>query len=73
MVQVASEAPLAPDHPALAGAPSGADTLEVRERWLKRRRAQDLAERRSGLIAVWVALAALLAWLFIAGFAGIAH
>ncbi len=73
MVQVASDPPLAPDHAAVAEAPSGADDLAVRERWLKRRRAHDLAERRSGLIAVWVALAALLAWLFIAGFAGFAH
>jgi hypothetical protein len=73
MVQIASDAPVAPDRPAVVAAPSGADDLEVRERWLKSRRARDLAERRSGLIALWVAIAALLSWLFIAGFAGFAH
>jgi hypothetical protein len=56
-----------------APSPSGLDDLEVRERWLKRQRARSLVERRSGLIAVWVAIAALVSWLFIAGFAGLGH
>jgi len=53
--------------------PSGLDDLETRERWLKRRRAHGFAERRSGLIAIWVAVAALLSWLFVAAFAGFGH
>ncbi|HXZ99734.1 MAG TPA: hypothetical protein VEK76_05235 [Candidatus Binatia bacterium] len=55
------------------GSPSGLDDLEVRQRWLKQRRMRGLTERRSGLIAVWVAIAAFAAWLFVAGFAGFAH
>jgi hypothetical protein len=54
-------------------APSGLDDLAVRERWLRQRRARDFAGRRSGLIALWVALAAVVAWLIIAGFAGLGH
>jgi hypothetical protein len=53
--------------------PSGLDDLAVRERWLKRRRARDFAARRSGLIALWVAIAAVVFWLFVAGFAGLGH
>ncbi|MGA8014834.1 MAG: hypothetical protein WCB85_02825 [Candidatus Dormiibacterota bacterium] len=59
--------------PESAPAPSGLDDLEVRERWLKRQRARAFAGRRSGLIAIWVAVAALVSWLFIAGFAGFAR
>jgi hypothetical protein len=58
---------------ASAAAPSGLDDLAVRERWLKRRRSQDFAARRSGLIALWVAVATVLSWLFVAGFAGLGH
>jgi len=54
-------------------APSGLDDLAVRERWLRQRRARDFAARRSGLIALWVAIAAVVCWLFIAGFAGLGH
>jgi hypothetical protein len=47
--------------------PSGDDSLRVRERYLRRR-----SQRRSlgdrGVIAVWVALAALVSWLFVFGF-----
>ena len=53
--------------------PSGLDDLAVRQRWLRRRHARDLAGRRSGWIAVWVAGGALVSWLFVAGFAGLAH
>ena len=56
-----------------AEAPSGLDDLQVRQRWLKRRRNRDLLERRSSLIAVWVGVAALVSWLFIAGVAGLGH
>jgi hypothetical protein len=73
MVQATSDHVSVSDHPGAAETPNGADALEVRERWLKRRRARDLAERRSGLIALWVAVVALVSWLFIAGFAGFAH
>jgi len=52
--------------------PSGFDDLAVRERWLRRRRSRAFAGRRSGLIALWVAMAAVVAWLFIASFAGFA-
>ena len=62
-----------PPGPVDAPSPSGLDDLAVRERWLKQRRGQGFAERRSGLIAVWVAVAALLSWLFVAGFAGLGH
>ena len=58
---------------AAADAPSGLDALAARQRWLKRRRPHDFAERRSGLIAIWVAVAALVSWLFIAGVAGLGH
>jgi hypothetical protein len=54
-------------------APSGLDDLAVRERWLHQRRARHFASRRSGLIALWVAVAAVVAWLIIAGFAGMGH
>jgi hypothetical protein len=53
--------------------PNGLDDLAVRERWLRQRRAQDFAARRSGLIALWVTVAAVVVWLFIAGFAGLGH
>jgi hypothetical protein len=49
------------------------DDLAVRERWLHQRRAHDFASRRSGLIALWVTVATVVAWLFIAGFAGLGH
>ena len=52
-------------------APSGLDDLAVRERWLRQRRTRDFAARRSGLIVLWVAVAAVVVWLFIAGFAGL--
>ena len=61
-----------PDSPSTPS-PSGLDDLETRERWLKRRRARGFAERRSGLIAIWVAVAALVSWLFVAAFAGFGH
>jgi hypothetical protein len=53
-------------------APSGLDDLAVRERWLRQRRARDFTGRRSWLLALWVVVAAIVAWLFIAGFAGFA-
>jgi hypothetical protein len=59
--------------PVSVAQPSGLDALEVRQRWLKRRRARSFAERRSALIAIWVAAAALVSWLFVAAFAGFGH
>jgi uncharacterized membrane-anchored protein len=56
-----------------AAGPSGLDDLAVRQRWLRQRRARDRADRSSGWIAMWVAAAALVSWLFVAGFAGLAH
>jgi hypothetical protein len=47
--------------------PSGDDSLRVRERYLRRR-----SQRRSlgdrGVIAIWVAVVALVSWLFVVGF-----
>jgi len=54
-------------------APSGLYDLAVRERWLRQMRSRDFAARRSGLIALWVVIAAVVCWLFIAGFAGLGH
>jgi hypothetical protein len=53
--------------------PSGLDDLEVRERWLRQRRARSLSERHFGLITLWVAVVAAVCWLFVAGFAGLGH
>jgi hypothetical protein len=49
-------------------APTGEDTLAVRERYLRRRRAGN-----RGWITVWVTIGALLGWLFIAGFSLLGH
>lgn len=51
-------------------APSGSDELAVRERWLRSRRSKVLDR---GLIALWVTGAAVVGWLFVAGFAGLGH
>jgi hypothetical protein len=53
--------------------PSGLDDLDVRRRWLRRRRALDRPERPTGRIAMWVTAGALVSWLFVAGFAGLGH
>ena len=50
--------------------PSGADALVVRQRYLRQRR-RAFADR--GWIPLWVTLGAIIGWLFIATFAGLAH
>jgi len=50
--------------------PSGADTLVVRQRYLRQRR-RTFSDR--GWIPLWVTLGALIGWLFIATFAGLGH
>ncbi|MBV8195678.1 MAG: hypothetical protein JOY80_09135 [Candidatus Dormibacteraeota bacterium] len=49
--------------------PTGSDELAVRRRYLRQRRR--LAVR--AWATVWVAAAAVMGWLFIAGFAGLGH
>lgn len=62
---------IAPRKRLTVAAPSGQDSLAVRERFLKQRRTRRLGDR--GLVAVWVTLSALGCWLFVAGFAGLSH
>jgi hypothetical protein len=49
------------------GAPSGADTLAVREQYLRRRRR--LGD--SGWITMWVTVFAVMGWLLLAGVTGL--
>ncbi|MGH7723622.1 MAG: hypothetical protein ACRENL_12480 [Candidatus Dormibacteria bacterium] len=56
----------------LAGAPSGQASLRVRERYL-RRRSQRRRFGDRGLTALWVAVGAAVSWLFVVGFAALAH
>ena len=51
------------------GRPTGASDLAVRERYLRQRRRLDTR----AWATVWVSLAAVMGWLFIAGFAGLSH
>ena len=52
---------------ALAGVPSGGDSLRVRERYLRRRsQRQRLTDR--GVMAMWVGVGAMISWLFVVGF-----
>jgi hypothetical protein len=51
------------------GRPTGASDLAVRRRYLRQRRR--LATR--AWATFWVSLAAVMGWLFIAGFAGLGH
>lgn len=51
--------------------PSGQDSLELREAYFRQRRSRRLSDR--GLTVLWVSIAAIVAWLFIAGFAGLGH
>ena len=50
-------------------APSGLDSLAVRERYLRRRRRLD----DRGWITVWVTVFAIMGWLFVAAFFGLGH
>jgi hypothetical protein len=53
--------------------PDGRASLDVRERYLHRRSRRRLAFGDRGMVAVWIGLASLVAWFFIAGFAGLTH
>jgi hypothetical protein len=57
---------------AVTTVPSGGDSLRDRERYLRRRsQRRRLSDR--GLTAVWVAVAALLSWVFVVGFTTLGH
>ena len=51
------------------GHPTGAAELAVRRRYLRQRRRLDTR----AWATFWVSLAAVMGWLFIAGFAGLGH
>ncbi len=52
--------------------PSGTASLRVRQRYLRRRsQRRRLGDR--GTTAVWVAVGAAISWLFVLGFATLAH
>ena len=51
------------------GRPSGTSDLAVRRRYLRQRRRLDTR----AWATFWVSLAAIMGWLFIAGFAGLGH
>ena len=54
----------------ITAVPSGGDPLRVRERYLRRRsQRRRLGDR--GLTALWVAVGALISWLFVVGFAAL--
>ncbi len=54
------------------GVPSGHASLRVRQQYLRRRsQRRRLGDR--GVTALWVALAALITWLFVVGFSTLAH
>ncbi|HEY7926106.1 MAG TPA: hypothetical protein VIG86_01660 [Candidatus Dormibacteraeota bacterium] len=56
----------------LTTGPSGGDSLRVRERYLRRRsQRRRLGDR--GLTAIWVAVGALVSWLFVVGFTTLGH
>lgn len=68
MAEISSlrRAQLAPD------APRGDASLHVREQYLRRRsQRRRLGDR--GMTALWMALAALISWLFVVGFATLGH
>jgi hypothetical protein len=50
--------------------PSGQDSLDVRQAYLRHQRISRRFSDR-GLVALWVALGTIVAWLFIAAFAGL--
>jgi len=51
--------------------PSGRDSLDVRERFLKSRRTRQVGDR--SLVAMWITVGAVFCWIFVAGFAGLGH
>jgi hypothetical protein len=53
--------------------PDGRASLATRERYLHRRSRRRFAFGDRGMVAVWIGLATLVTWLFIAGFSGLTH
>jgi hypothetical protein len=51
------------------GAPSGLEPLDVRERYLRRRRLRD----NRGWIGLWVTVFAVMSWLLVIGLTGLGH
>ena len=56
--------------PTVTNSPSGQASLQVRERYLRRRSARRRLGDR-GMTLLWVGAGALLSWLFVVGFATI--
>ena len=52
-------------------APSGQDSLEVRQAYLQERRSTHIGDLR--LPPVWVILGAIVSWMFFAGLTGLIH
>jgi len=52
-----------------SGTPTGSDALAVRRRYLRQRRMVGA----TAWTTLWVTVAAVMGWLFIAGFAGLGH
>ncbi len=52
--------------------PSGEDSLWVRERYLRRRSRRERINDRA-FTALWVALGAVISWIFVIGFTAFAH
>ena len=53
--------------------PDGRASLAVRERYLRRRSRRRFAFGDRGMVALWLGVGTLMAWVFIAGFAGLTH
>jgi hypothetical protein len=52
-------------------APSGQDSLQVRQAYFQERRSTHIGDLR--LTPFWVILGAIVSWMFIAGFTGFVH
>jgi hypothetical protein len=66
-----SPSPSMGDLPAVLPAPT--ESLASRREYLRSRRRQASRLGDRGAIFLWVALGTLIAWLFVAGVAGLAH
>ncbi len=51
--------------------PDGRASLDVRERYLRRRRARRFGDR--GVVALWLGFGVLVVWISIVGLAGLGH
>jgi hypothetical protein len=56
-------------HVTPSGAPTGLEPLDVRERYLRRRRLRD----DRGWIGLWVTVFAVMSWLLVVGLTGFGH